>query len=74
MPFKSYKKDLEKLYTFRSMISKVTTELGLNIITDGVLMAITFAIDLTERKLMLSNLDFVNKVIQLSRKNPSIQS
>ena len=35
-------------------------------ITDGVLLAVGFAIDLTERKLQLSNIEFVNKVINMS--------
>lgn len=57
------------------MISKVVTELGrykkfnrlgTHLITDGVLLAIGFAIDLSERKLQLSNIEFVNKVIQMS--------
>ena len=57
------------------MISKVVTDLGkllksyikgTNLITDGVLLAVGFAIDLTERKLQLSNIEFVNKVIQIS--------
>jgi hypothetical protein len=30
------------------------------------LLAIGFAIDLSERKLQLSNIEFVNKVIQMS--------
>jgi len=57
------------------MISKVVSDLGKllksnitgkNLITDGVLLAVGFAIDLTERKLQLSNIEFVNKVIQMS--------
>jgi hypothetical protein len=57
------------------MISKVVTDLGkllksyikgTNLINDGVLLAVGFAIDLTERKLQLSNIEFVNKVIQMS--------
>ena len=75
IPFNSYNKDLERLQTFRTMISKVVTELGkykkfnqlgTHLITDGVLLAIGFAIDLSERKLQLSNIEFVNKVIQMS--------
>ncbi len=62
------------------MISKVVTELGkfissnmigTNLITDGVLLALGFAIDLTERKLQLSNIEFVNKVIQMSNQPPA---
>jgi hypothetical protein len=57
------------------MISKVVSDLGKllksnitgkNLISDGVLLAVGFAIDLTERKLQLSNIEFVNKVIQMS--------
>jgi hypothetical protein len=57
------------------MISKVVSDLGkllksyikgTNLINDGVLLAVGFAIDLTERKLQLSNIEFVNKVIQMS--------
>jgi len=33
------------------MISKVVTELSTNMITDGALLAVAFAIDLTERKI-----------------------
>ena len=33
------------------MISKIVIELGTNMITDGALMAVAFAIDMSERKL-----------------------
>jgi len=36
---------------------------GLNLIHDAVYMGILFAIDCSERKIMLSNLEYVQKIV-----------
>jgi hypothetical protein len=38
-----------------------------NMIQGGALLAIAFAIDQSERKLMLSNIEYINKVVQAAQ-------
>ncbi len=67
-PFRSYRKDLRLLITFKSMIAKSVHEMTPESMIDGgVLMAIAFAIDQSERKLMLSNIEYINKVVQAAQ-------
>lgn len=71
-PFHKYQVDLKLLITLRSMFAKSLTNLGkpwynnlagLNLIHDAVYMGILFAIDCQERKIMLSNLEYVQKIV-----------
>eukprot|EP00347_Sterkiella_histriomuscorum_P004033 403362001 len=63
-PFKNYKQDLKLLLTFKAMISKLVTDfcnyifffvytfiIELNMIHDGVLQAVLFVIDQSERQI-----------------------
>ena len=63
-PFSSYRKDLKLLHTFKNMLAKSYIEMTPeNMIQGGALLAIAFAIDQSERKLMLSNIEYINKVV-----------
>lgn len=50
------------------MLAKGFTEMNPeSMIQGGALLAIAFAIDQSERKLMLSNIEYINKVVQAAQ-------
>jgi hypothetical protein len=54
------------LHTFKTMLSNASNILEMTpetMLSGGALLAIAFAIDQSERKLMLSNIEYINKVV-----------
>lgn len=59
IPFKNYRRDLKNLLTFRTMLSHVLMDFTSPSLTLPILLGILFTMSHDERKIMVSNSDFV---------------